>query len=96
VIDNFNKEFIIQAKIDTKKAGLRIVFYAKNCLISHTDQRLSFYYLRKPDLFSPDNSHQFPEPIEDGFKISTNGSEPTVYIFNESNKMVVSMFGQPR
>lgn len=37
VMDNFNKEFMIQAKIDTKKAGLRIVFYAKNCLISHTD-----------------------------------------------------------
>lgn len=52
--------------------------------------------MRKPDLFSPDNSHEFPEPVEDGFKMSSDGSEPTVYIFNESNKMVVSMYGQPR
>jgi len=42
VIDRFNREFTIQAKIDTQKAGLRIVFYAKNCLICHTNERLSF------------------------------------------------------
>jgi hypothetical protein len=65
VTDRLNREFIIQAKFDTKKAGVRIVFYAKNCLICHTDERLNFYTMRRPDLFAADNSNQFPEAVVD-------------------------------
>ena len=44
IVDRQNRSFSIIARVDTKKAGLRIVFFCENVLICNTEQRLSFYY----------------------------------------------------
>jgi len=63
ISDRQGRVFNIYARIDTRQAGLRTVFYSKNCLISHLEQKLNFLYEKKPGIFEEDNSHQFPNPV---------------------------------
>jgi len=100
-LDRFNREFQFRAKIDTQKAGVRIVFYAENCLISHTEEMLNFFTQRKPGLFAADNSNQFPEPVYNvkgrtSKRGKNNLEEPLVYIFNDTRKIFCALKDQPR
>jgi hypothetical protein len=73
------------------------VLYAKNCLICHTDERLIFYTMRRPDLFAADNSNQFPEPVVDVKGIREKGNDdPIVYIFDDTKKIYSAMQDRPR
>lgn len=66
------------ARVDTKKAGLWIVFYCENLLICRTSQLLAFYYNKK--------AHgEFPSPI-----INIPG-EKVMYIFENSKEIFAMM-----
>ena len=60
--------------------------------------------MRKPDLFKPDNSHEFPEPVSEGFRSkslhglpsSDKDVEPTVYIFEDSKSLYSSLVDHSR
>ena len=91
-IDNPQRTFRVHARIDSTKAGLKVVIYAKNVLLCHTEQRISFFYHRtKLDGVFDDGDLSFPLPVRDkrhqgareSLTMVTDGNadnEPTIYI----------------
>ncbi len=71
------------ARVDTKKAGLRIIFFVENVLICRTEQRLTFFYQKRPNVFDKDNSNQLAEPVVDE-------PENQIYIFNSCKELYSS------
>lgn len=63
--DPHNRQFPVYARIENSKAGNKVVIYAKNVLLCHTEQRLEFFYQKKTDLFTENNDHEFPVPVTD-------------------------------
>ena len=58
---NKNRKFKVYARIDTTKAGIKVVVYAKNVLLCHTEQRISFFFDKKNVAdFSNENDREFP------------------------------------
>ena len=79
IIDSKNRSFNLSCKVDTKEAGLKLIFYCENMLICHTQQRLSFFYQKKQGVFDKDNSNELPSPI-----VGSAESESIVYIFDDN------------
>jgi hypothetical protein len=68
------------------------VLYAKNCLISHTEEQLQFFTgSLQADLFGAGTSNQLPDPVNAGRK-----TEPTVYIYNDTGKLYCALAEQPK
>ena len=49
--DSRGRAFQVYARVDTSKAGTKVVIYAKNVLLCHTEQSIEFFYQKKVDLF---------------------------------------------
>jgi len=63
----------------TRDEGLKLVFYCENMLICHTNQRLSFFYQKKPGVFDEQGSNELPHPI-----VGSAESDLLVYIFDNN------------
>ena len=63
--DRFGRFCPVYARVENNRAGHKVIIYAKNILLCHTEQRLDFYYQNKPDLFSEGTDHEFPLPVTD-------------------------------
>ncbi len=83
ITDTKNRSFNLACKVETKQAGLKLIFYCENMLICRTEQKLSFFYQKKPGVFDKENSHELPSPIV--------GSEDLVYIFDDNQTMFCSL-----
>jgi hypothetical protein len=88
ITDAKNRSFNLKCKVETKEAGLKLVFYCENMLICHTQQRLSFFYQKKPGVFDKDNSHELPSPI-------VESAESIVYILDDQQTMFCSLEENP-
>ena len=65
VKDGKGRQFVIKAFLETIKAGTRIVFYCETVLVCYAQEKLKFFYERKPGVFDDDYSHELPAPIVD-------------------------------
>ena len=74
-VDKQGREFHINASIETETAGVSIIFYAKNVLLCHTVQDLQFFHEKKQGLFEEDNAHEFPSPVLEHQKESSESDE---------------------
>ena len=56
----------VYARIENSVAGNKVILYAKNILLCHTEQRLEFFYQKSSDVFEKQtNDHEFPLPVTD-------------------------------
>lgn len=51
ITDTKNRSFNLACKVETKEAGLKLIFYCENMLICRTPQRLSFFYQKNAGIF---------------------------------------------
>ena len=92
--DRDGRLFKVYARVDSSKAGVKVVLYAKNVLLCHTEQSIEFFYQKKTKdvaaMFDT-AAEKFPLPVRDNrSQRQTNdstmltdrnkGDEPTIYI----------------
>ena len=102
IMDPTGRSFSVFARIDTTQAGNKVVIYAKNVLLCHTEQKLEFFYQKKTDLFEVDNENEFPLPVVDNRTEEANKEqsvvtertkieEPTIWIHKEKVSMCAAL-----
>lgn len=100
-VDRESRTFKVFARIDTTKAGNKVVIYARNVLLCHTQQPLEFFYQPKTDIFAEDNANEFPLPVRDNRSGPSSSAamaedyseEPTIYIHEDKGTMCAALTG---
>lgn len=103
--DRDGRLFKVYARVDSSKAGVKVVLYAKNVLLCHTEQSIEFFYQKKTKdvaaMFDT-AAEKFPMPVRDNrsqrqtsdstmLTDRNKGDEPTIYIHQESITMCASL-----
>lgn len=61
--DRQGRSFPATVRVETKRAGLSVLFFCENVLICQTVEPLTFYYHRRAGVFERDNANQLAEPL---------------------------------
>lgn len=109
--DRYGRMSPVYARIENSKAGNKVILYAKNVLLCHTEQRLEFFYQKSADVFKDQgNDHEFPIPVTDNrnelaeeqkvgestmITERTRRREPTIWIHAEKNQMCAALSRNP-
>jgi len=95
-VDKENRSFNINARIETSKAGLAIVFYAKNVLLCHAVQPLQFFSEKKQGVFEQDNAHEFPSPVQEQIQAEDERDDQSaIFIFDQQPHMCAALVSAP-
>jgi hypothetical protein len=84
ITDKRGRKFYIVARVDTRKAGIRIIFFVENVLICRSQQALTFFYQKRAGVFDKDNSNQLAEPVVDE-------EENVIYIFESTRELYATL-----